>query len=104
MLLPSMSNALGLNYSEMGIISTLNFTGYLVVALSSGFIARRSGTRILVFIALLSVGISMSLINLTEGFLFIAVFNTITELGSSASNVPIMGLVFHSGFQVRNGV
>ena len=93
MLLPSMSNALGLNYSEMGLISTLNFTGYLVAALSSGFIARRTGTRMLVFIALLSVGISMSLISLTEGFLFTAVFYTVTGLGSGASNVPIMGLV-----------
>lgn len=93
MLLPSMSSALGLNYSEMGIISTLNFTGYLVAALSSGFIARRSGTRMLVFIALLSVGISMSLISLTEGFMFTAVLYTITGLGSGASNVPIMGLV-----------
>jgi MFS family permease len=93
MLLPSMADTLGLSYSEMGFISTGNFVGYLVSVLVAGFFAVRMGTRRLIFIALLIVGLSMSLISRAGGFSQLLILYFITGVGSGASNVPIMGLV-----------
>src|SRR5512143_3254614 len=61
MLLPSMASTLHLSYSQMGFISTVNFLGYLVAVLASGLWAIRIGPRRLIFISLLTVGLSMSL-------------------------------------------
>jgi MFS family permease len=93
MLLPSMASSLGLNYSQMGLIGTANFLGYLVAVLASGYAVRHFGSRNLIFGALLVVGISMSLIGLAEGFLSVLGLYLVTGLGSGAANVPMMGLV-----------
>ncbi len=104
MLLPSMSKALGLTYSQMGLLSTLNFLGYLTTALLSGVVLRYGGTRLTVFVALLFVGASMVLIGSVNAFVAISVLYAITGLGSGASNVPLMGLVtqwFESRYRGR---
>ena len=93
MLLPSMAATLNLSYSQMGFISTGNFLGYLVAVLISGFLAVRIGSRRLVFISLLVIGVSMLLISRTSSFIYLLVLYTITGMGSGASNVPMMGLV-----------
>jgi len=93
MLLPSMASTLHLSYSQMGFISTGNFLGYLVAVLVSGFWAMKIGSRKLIFIALLVVGISMALISRAESFLSVLVLYMLTGMGSGASNVPVMGLV-----------
>ena len=55
MLLPAMGEALQLTYSEMGLISTANFVGYLLAVLVCGYISSRTGSRLLIFLALLLV-------------------------------------------------
>ena len=45
MLLPSMGAGLGLSYSQMGLISTGNFIGYLAAVLAAGALVRGIGTR-----------------------------------------------------------
>jgi MFS family permease len=104
MLLPSMAATLDLSYSEMGFIGTANFLGYLVSVLLSGRFAGRIGPRKFIFLALLAVGISMSLVSRAAGFLAVLVLYTITGMGSGAVNVPVMGLVstwFSSGMRGR---
>ena len=93
MLLPSMASTLELTYAQMGFISTINFLGYLVSVLVSGFWAIRIGSRRLIFIALLTVGISMALISQARSFESVLFLYMLTGIGSGASNVPIMGLV-----------
>lgn len=93
MLLPSMASTLHLSYSQMGFISTANFLGYLIAVLASGFWATRIGSRRLIFLALLVVGISMALISRTRGFLPVLILYAVTGMGSGATNVPVMGLV-----------
>ncbi|HEX8947807.1 MAG TPA: MFS transporter [Dissulfurispiraceae bacterium] len=93
MLLPSMAQTLKLTYSQMGLISTANFIGYLVAVLVSGFWAARLGARKLIFISLMAVGISMVLISQAKSFGSLLVLYLITGLGSGASNVPMMGLI-----------
>ena len=93
MLLPSMAGTLHLTYSQMGFISTVNFLGYLVAVLAGGHWAVKTGSRKLIFIALLVVGVSMSLISQAKSFAQVLILYGLTGLGSGATNVPVMGLV-----------
>ena len=45
MLLPSMAISLNLNYSQMGLIGTGNFVGYMISVVLAGMIARGIGAR-----------------------------------------------------------
>jgi len=93
MLLPSMAGSLHLSYSQMGFISTANFLGYLASVLVSAHWAGRIGSRRLIFLALLAVALSMSLVSRATGFLSVLLLYMITGIGSGATNVPVMGLV-----------
>ena len=93
MLLPAMAESLNLTYSQMGLISTSNFVGYLVAVLFCGYISAKIGSRLLIFIALLLVAISMLLVSRANSFTTIAIIYTLTGMGSGASNVPMMALI-----------
>jgi len=93
MMLPAMGKSLGLSYSQMGLISTCNFFGYLVAVLSCGRIQEAFGARKLIFLSLLLISISAGLIGMGEGLFSIALLYTLTGVGSGAANVPMMGLV-----------
>lgn len=93
MMLPAMGEGLALTYSEMGLISTANFCGYLGAVLLSGKLAGRIGARFLVFLALVLVGGSMVLIGTADGYLAILLLYLLTGIGSALSNVPIMALI-----------
>lgn len=93
MLLPAMGSSLKLSYSEMGLISTCNFMGYLFAVLVCGRVQAVIGARMLITLALLLIGISMALISFCNSLLSVALFYTMTGIGSGAANVPMMGLV-----------
>jgi MFS family permease len=93
MLLPAMAESLKLTYSQMGLISTSNFIGYLVAVLFCSYISAKIGSRLLIFFALLLVAVSMLLISRANSFTTVAIIYTLTGVGSGASNVPMMALV-----------
>ncbi len=88
-----MGASLGLSYSQMGAISTVNFLGYLVFVLASGALAQRVGTRAVITASLAVVGVSMILVGRASGFVSIVVLYMLTGLGSGGANVPMMGLI-----------
>ena len=100
MLLPAMAESLELTYSQMGLISTSNFVGYLVAVLFCSHISARIGSRRLIFFALLLVATSMILVSRANSFITVAIIYTLTGIGSGASNVPMMGLI-SSWFSAR---
>ena len=100
MLLPAMGASLELTYSQMGLISTSNFVGYLLAVLVCGHLSSRLGSRLLIFLALLLVAVSMLLVSRANSFMTVALFYTLTGMGSGASNVPMMALV-SSWFSTR---
>ncbi|SDP30443.1 MFS transporter [Desulforhopalus singaporensis] len=93
MLLPSMGQALGLSYAQMGLISTANFAGYMASVLFAGTVAGRLGPRLVISLGLLAVGVSMALAGSAGGVLTVLVPYVITGIGSGLANVPMMGLV-----------
>ncbi len=93
MLLPSMTEHLGLSYLQMGLISTANFVGYMLSVLISGLLIARVGSSRLIFFALILIGVTMIGIGMAGGFIGVLVLFALTGLGSGAANIPTMGLV-----------
>ncbi|MDF1614122.1 YbfB/YjiJ family MFS transporter [Desulfurivibrio dismutans] len=66
MILPGMGQGLGLSYSQMGLIGTMNFAGYLAAVLFCGALAERLGYRLLISLALSLSGLTMVLIGFSS--------------------------------------
>ena len=95
MLLPSMGISLNLNYSQMGLIGTGNFVGYMISVMLAGIIARAIGARWTISFGLVLVGVSMVLIGRAMTFTEVMALYVATGIGSGLANVPMMGLVSH---------
>lgn len=93
MILPSMGSALGLSYGQLGYIGTVNFVGYLAAVLVARPIAARIGSRLLIALALLVVGVSMLLMSRAASYPLLVALYGVTGFGSGATNVPMMALV-----------
>jgi MFS family permease len=93
MLLPAMGDGLGLDYSQMGLISTANFIGYMVSVIFVGRVANRFGPRLTISTGLLVIGISMALIWGAGGLAAIMPLYFLTGVGSGLANIPMMALV-----------
>ncbi len=103
MLLPSMSTSLDLNYSQMGLIGTGNFVGYMISVILAGMMAKAIGARRTIFLGLILVGGSMMLISRAMGFLEVMMLYVATGIGSGLANVPMMGLVSHWFYKSTRG-
>jgi len=95
MLLPSMGISLNLNYSQMGLVGTGNFAGYMLAVVLAGMIARKIGARWTISLGLVLVGGCMALISRAMGFVEVMSLYVATGIGSGLANVPMMGLVSH---------
>jgi MFS family permease len=95
MLLPSMGHSLGMNYSQMGLVGTGNFAGYMLSVILAGIAARAIGARKTIVIGLVLVGGSMILIGQARNFLEVLSLYVATGIGSGLANIPMLGLVSH---------
>jgi len=91
-ILPAMKDGLHFNYTELGLLGTGNFVGYLIMAVVGGFLAARIGTRIVIAMALVLMGITLALTGLTRTFSFAFSMRLLTGLGNGAAYVPAMAL------------
>ena len=91
-ILPAMKDGLQFNYTQLGLLGTGNFIGYLTMAIIGGFLAARFGTRIVITFALIIMGITMFLTGLANSFGFAFFMRLLTGLGNGASYVPAMAL------------
>ena len=91
-ILPAMKDGLGFNYTQLGLLGTGNFIGYLTMAIIGGFLAARFGTRIVISLALFLMGATMILTGLAQSFGYAFVMRLLTGLGNGASYVPAMAL------------
>jgi len=93
MLLPAMGEDLGLTYSQMGLISTMNFVGYLGAVLLCGRLMSLFGARNLITTSLVIIGLSMMAIGRADNLLLLVVLYLLTGVGSALANIPVMALV-----------
>lgn len=93
MLLPAMGQDLHLSYTQMGIISTSNFLGYLAGILGTSHLVRRFGARFLTAAALLLSSLSMIGIGCCSSLELIVFFYILTGIGSAMANIPIMAML-----------
>jgi sugar phosphate permease len=91
-ILPAMKDGLQFNYTQLGLLGTGNFLGYLTMAIIGGFLASRFGTRLVITFAVILMGITMISTGLAQSFGFAFVMRLLTGLGSGASFVPAMAL------------
>ena len=64
-----------------------------MAVLLCGFLTARIGSRLLIFIALALVSLSMILVGFSSHYLLILLLYFLTGVGSALSNVPIMALI-----------
>ena len=93
MLLPAMGQDLHLSYTQMGIISTSNFLGYLAGILGTSHLVRRFGARFLTAAALLLSSLSMIGIGCCSSLELIVFFYILNGIGSAMANIPIMAML-----------
>ena len=91
-ILPAMKDGLQFNYTQLGLLGTGNFIGYLSMAIIGGFLAARFGTRLVITLAVILMGITMILTGLAQSFGFAFTMRLLTGLGSGAAFVPAMAL------------
>ena len=91
-LLPAMKDGLQFDYTQLGLLGTGNFIGYLSMAIIGGFLAARYGTRTVISLALLLMGVTMILTGIAESFKMAFAMRLLTGLGNGAAFVPAMAL------------
>lgn len=91
-ILPSMKEGLLLSYTQVGLIGTANFIGYLSLAVIGGFLAVRFGARRTIFVSLLVMGVSLFLTGLSGSFTSALLMRLITGMGNGSAVVPMMAL------------
>ena len=91
-ILPSMKDGLLLTYTQVGLIGTANFIGYLSLAVVGGFLAVRFGTRRTIFVSLLVMGVSLFLTGLSRSFTSAFLMRLVTGMGNGGAVVPMMAL------------
>jgi sugar phosphate permease len=91
-ILPPMKEGLSLTYTQVGLIGTGNFIGYLCLAVIGGFLSARFGARKIIFISLMVMGVCLFLTGLSESFGFAFAMRLITGMGNGGSYIPVMAL------------
>jgi len=92
LILPSMKDGLHFTYAQLGLLGTGNFIGYLSLAIIGGFLAAKFGTRIIITLALILMGITMIITGLAQSFGFAFMMRLLTGFGNGAAYVPAMAL------------
>ncbi len=92
LILPAMKDGLNFTYSELGLLGTGNFIGYLIMAIIGGLLAARFGPRVVISLALVFMGLTMILTGLAQTFAVAFGARLLTGLGHGAAYVPAMAL------------
>jgi len=91
-ILPAMKDGLSLDYEQLGLLASGNLAGYLIMALIGGLLAARFGTRIVITLALILLGITLILTGLAQSFGYALTMRFLTGVGNAASYIPAMAL------------
>lgn len=91
-ILPSMKEGIGLTYTESGLIGTGNFIGYLFLCFLGGSLAVRFGSRKIIFVSLIVMGLSLFATGLSNSFITAFLMRLITGMGNGSAYIPMLAL------------
>src|SRR5512139_647053 len=91
-ILPFMKDGLSLTYTQVGLIATGNFIGYLISTSGGGFLAARFGPRRIISLSLIVTGIALFLTGFSNSFLSAFFMRLIAGAGNGGCFVPMMSL------------
>lgn len=92
LILPSMKDGLGLNYTQLGLLGTANMIGYLIAVPVAGVLASRFGSRLVMGLAMLVTGIALLSTGFSPTFELAFISQVVAGIGSAAAIVPSMAL------------
>ena len=92
LILRDMMLSLGLNYFQMGLIATANLVGYVTLATVGGALASKYGSRLVISLSALLMGVAMICIGLSSSFLQVLVCSIVTGLGNGGVYLPAVAL------------
>ena len=92
LILPEMRQGLDLTHTQAGLIATGNFIGYMAFALIGGFLAAKYGSRLVISLSLLLMGITLILTGVAETFGMAFLMRLLTGLGNGGAYVPALAL------------
>jgi MFS family permease len=92
MIAPGMRDELMLTYTQMGLIESGNFSGYLIFSIFGGILATKYGPKFVITLSLILVGTAMLLTGFINSFPQALLLRSLTGIGSGGANVPAMML------------
>jgi MFS family permease len=92
LIFPYMRQGLSLTYSQIGVIATCNFLGYLMFSFGSGIAASKMGPRRIISGSLLLTGFAMVVTGWSNGFWWPLICLTVIGVGSAGANIPVMAM------------
>ncbi|MEW5919595.1 MAG: MFS transporter [Bacillota bacterium] len=92
LVLPEMREGLGLTYAQSGFLATGNFIGYLIFGFLGGFLAAHYGSRIVISISLVLMGVAMLLTGMVRSLELALLMRFLTGLGNGGAYVAAMAL------------
>lgn len=104
MLLPSMRDALGMSYDQMGFLGTVNFAGYLAAVGLTPLLLRRFTPRSLITSGLMLIAACMFAISVSHAYGSILTLYMLVGIGSGLANIPLMVLVSYWFRRDRRGL
>lgn len=93
MILPAMRDGLGLQNSQMGLIGTVGYLGYLVMTIPGGALASRYGARLIISLSLLVSGVGLVMLGLVHDLLAAILIMLFLQAASSPGNAAGFGFV-----------
>lgn len=92
LILPEMREGLGLTYAQSGFLATGNFIGYLIFGFLGGMLAARHGSRIVISLSLVLMGVTMILTGMVRSLELALLMRFLTGLGNGGAYVSAMAL------------
>jgi len=92
LILPSMKEGLNLDYFQMGLLATGNFTGYVTLAVIGGLLASRYGSRVIISASAALMGVTMIMTGLSTNFEYALLARLLTGFGNGGAYLPSVAL------------
>jgi MFS family permease len=92
LILPTMKEALALSYTEMGLMASTYFVGYLVFALLTSIAAAKVGARLVISVSLAISGLALAATGLVQNFATAVALRTLTGAATAGSYVQAQSL------------